>query len=170
ELNLYFSHMDPVVEAHGGVIDKRIGDGLMVVFTSSQRSGEGLAELQRRAVRCAVGMLTALPACNAQLGARGSEPIQIRVGVAGGPLVQGNVGSAARLEYTVIGDTVNLAARLEGQASPGCALIQEAVFAAGGAGHAPLSRRTIKVKGRVEPVAVVEVGIGEGALALGVSG
>jgi adenylate cyclase len=64
-------------------------------------------------------MQRVLPRCNAQLAAVGARPLQIRVGVAAGPLVQGNMGSRARLEYTVIGETVNLAARLEAAAVPG---------------------------------------------------
>ncbi len=118
QLNVYFEHIDAVILEHGGIIDKRMGDGVMVVFISPE-GRQDLATLGHTAVRCALEMQRVLPACNAQLAADGGRPLQIRVGVAAGPLVQGNMGSRARLEYTVIGETVNLAARLEAAASPG---------------------------------------------------
>jgi adenylate cyclase len=64
-------------------------------------------------------MQRVMPRCNHQIAELGGRPLQIRVGVAAGSLVLGNIGSRARLEYTVIGETVNLAARLEAAASPG---------------------------------------------------
>jgi len=118
QLNIYFEHIDAVILDHGGIIDKRIGDGVMVVFISPD-GRQDLAALGQAAVRCGLEMLRVLPRCNAQLAALGARPLQIRVGVAAGPLVQGNMGSRARLEYTVIGETVNLAARLESAATAG---------------------------------------------------
>ena len=118
QLNVYFEHMDAVILEHGGIIDKRMGDGVMVVFISPDGS-QDLTALGQAAVRCGLAMQRALPACNAVLAADGGRALQIRVGVAAGPLVQGNMGSRARLEYTVIGETMNLAARLEAAASPG---------------------------------------------------
>ena len=118
QLNIYFEHMDAVILAHGGIIDKRMGDGVMVVFISPDGQ-QDLGALSHAAVRCGLEMQRALDRCNAQLAEDGGRPLRIRVGVAAGPLVQGNMGSRARLEYTVIGETVNLAARLEAAASPG---------------------------------------------------
>lgn len=118
QLNIYFEHVDGVILDHGGIIDKRIGDGVMVVFISPD-GRQDLAALSHAAVRCGLEMQRVMPRCNAQLAALGGRPLQIRVGVAAGPLVQGNMGSHARLEYTVIGETVNLAARLEAAAAPG---------------------------------------------------
>ncbi len=118
QLNIYFEHIDGIILEHGGIIDKRIGDAVMVVFISPD-GRQNLAALGHAAVRCGLAMLRALPDCNTQLAAIGGRPLQIRVGVAAGPLVQGNMGSHSRLEYTVIGETVNLAARLETAATPG---------------------------------------------------
>jgi len=118
QLNIYFEHIDGVILEHGGIIDKRIGDGVMVVFISPD-GRQDLGALSHAAVRCGLAMQGVIPRCNAQLAAIGARPLQIRVGVAAGPLVQGNMGSQARLEYTVIGETVNLAARLEAAATPG---------------------------------------------------
>ena len=125
ELNIYFGHVDPCIDKHRGVIDKRIGDGIMAVFVPRADVDE---DVSVRALRCAMDMLRSLDACNAQLAERGSEPFQIRIGAAAGELVQGNMGSEVRLEYTVIGDVVNLAARLESAAPPGTALVPRAML------------------------------------------
>ncbi len=109
--------MDEVVAAHGGIVDKRIGDGMMVVFVDVDRAS-GREALAVQALRCGLAMLRSLQACNAELAAAGVEPLVIRVGVAAGPLVHGNIGSRERMEYTVIGEPVNLAARLEAAAGP----------------------------------------------------
>ena len=122
ELNTWFGGVDPIVTAHGGVVDKRLGDGLMVVFAS--RPGEPPEALRLRAVACGVDLLRALPACNRALAAGDREPLRIRVGLAAGPLVLGNMGSPIRLEYTVIGDVVNIAARLQGLADPDHLLVE----------------------------------------------
>lgn len=121
QLNLYFERMDAVILAHGGIIDKRMGDGIMVVFIDPS-GAQGGAELGDAAVRCGLAMLAELPRCNADLVAQGGNPLQLRIGVASGSLVHGNIGSRARLEHTVIGETVNLAARLEAAATPGTVL------------------------------------------------
>ncbi len=121
QLNLYFERMDAVILAHGGIIDKRIGDGIMVVFIDPS-GAQGGAELGDLAVRCGLAMLAELPRCNVDLVAQGGQALQLRIGVAAGSLVHGNIGSRARLEHTVIGETVNLAARLEAAATPGTVL------------------------------------------------
>lgn len=160
ELNRYFGHIDPAFTRHGGVIDKRMGDGVMAVFVP--RDDADGAEIRRRAVRSAVGLLRGLRACNAELESLGSEPLQIRVGVAAGSLVQGTMGSDVKLEYTVIGDVVNLAARLEAQARPGHVLVTTDVFEAF-AGDVPdglklVGRQILHVKGKQQAVDVVELG------------
>jgi len=83
------------------------------------RAGQTDAHTCHRALTAALDAMSAVDACNEQLTQEGAPPFQIRIGVEHGPLIRGNMGSAERLEYTVIGDTVNLAARLEGSASPG---------------------------------------------------
>lgn len=154
-LNLYFEHIDPVIEAHGGIIDKRMGDGVMVVFVAVEAE-RTLASLAATAVRCGLAMLRRLSACNEALLARGGPPLAIRIGVSAGSLIQGNLGSATRMEYTVIGEPVNLAARLQSAASSGrlltCpeCLVDEPALAASGA------RRRIDAKG-IGDVDVIEL-------------
>jgi class 3 adenylate cyclase len=161
ELNIYFSCIDPAFDKHDGVIDKRMGDGVMAVFPP--REGDVVPQdVDLRAVRCAVDMLRALRACNDKLAELDSSPLAIRIGVARGELIQGNMGSATKLEYTVIGDIVNVAARLEGQATPNHSLVAAAMIE-----HLPKAEaalleigevHSIQVKGRREPVEVVEIG------------
>lgn len=152
ELNFYFSCVDPALSERGGVVDKRIGDGIMAVFPER----EGLDRPGARAVEAGLAMQEALSTVNRAFALRGWPPIQIRVGVAAGPLVQGNMGSPARLEYTVIGDTVNAAARLEGQAAPGSVLALRSCVEPHLADHV-VDERTIRVKGKAERLAVVEL-------------
>jgi class 3 adenylate cyclase len=152
QLNVYFEHVDPVILEHGGILDKRMGDGVMVVFISPD-GRQDLAALSQAAVRCGLEMQRVMPRCNAQLEALGGRPLQIRVGVAAGPLVQGNMGSRARLEYTVIGETVNLAARLEAAATPGRVLTLPACVREGELGSAR-RLRVVAAKGFGEIQAV----------------
>ena len=158
ELNTYFAHVDPSFEDHGGVIDKRMGDGIMAVFVP--RPHEAAATLHARAVGCGLDMLRALEPCNQTLTARGAAPMQIRIGVAAGQLVQGNMGSPVKLEYTVVGDAVNLAARLEGMATPGHLLVTTTCLPTMCPETGPFQQHrqdTIRVKGKASTVEVVEL-------------
>lgn len=155
DLNLLFGTLDDVIRRHGGVIDKRMGDGLMVVFPG--QTGEDEATLAHRAARCALELLQAMRGVNDALARRGALPMELRAGLAAGPLVQGNMGSPMRMEYTVIGAPVNLAARLEPQAAPGRLVVEARLFEAAPQGAVLTSRRSVAVKGLREPVEVMEL-------------
>ena len=161
ELNRYFRHIDPAFERHGGVIDKRMGDGVLAVFVPKE--GADAREVRRRAVRCAADLVRGLESCNQELALEGGEPLEVRIGVAAGPLVQGKMGSDVRYEYTVIGDVVNLAARLEAQARPGHVVVTSDVWNAF-QGAPPddvqlVGRQIISVKGKQQAVDVVELAV-----------
>ena len=111
QLNEYLGAMVEVVGQHGGTIDKFIGDAVMAVFGSPL--SRGAREEARQAVRCGLAMRAALAALNADWRRRGLAELDNGVGLASGPVVAGQIGSPKRLEFTVIGDTVNLAARME---------------------------------------------------------
>jgi class 3 adenylate cyclase len=111
-LNRYFTAMDEVITRENGFLNKFIGDGLMVIF-GVPLSG-GVNQDACCAVRCALQMLKRVEELNAELNSNGGgPPIRIGIGIHTGPLTCGSVGSEKRLEYSVIGETVNLASRLE---------------------------------------------------------
>jgi len=111
----FLEAMADAVVAHDGVIDKFTGDGLMAVFgvPVPRTTRDSIAADARSAVACAAEMARRLEALNAQAGERGFPRTRCRIGIHSGPLSAGNVSSRARMQYTVIRQTANLAARLE---------------------------------------------------------
>jgi adenylate cyclase len=109
-LNHYFTRMGGIVENHGGVVDKYIGDALMALFGAPL----GKPDDADRAMKTALEMIEALDDLNRQWSQRGLPTIGVGVGINTDIVVAGNMGSETRLNYTVIGDGVNLASRLEG--------------------------------------------------------
>jgi adenylate cyclase len=109
-LNRYLTAMGEVIKQNRGFLNKFIGDGIMVVFGAPL--SEGAKEDGCRAVRCALDMLARIDQWNANLKP-GEHPLKIGIGIHTGPVTAGNVGSPDRLEYSVIGEAVNLASRLE---------------------------------------------------------
>ena len=110
-LNEYFSRMHKIIEAYGGHINKYIGDGLMIVFGAPVARGDTLEA--RAAVACGLEMLEEVARINKDWAGTDRPQIAIGVGIHTGEATCGVVGAEGRLEYTIIGDTVNLAARLE---------------------------------------------------------
>jgi adenylate cyclase len=110
-LNEYFSRMHRIVCSYGGHINKFIGDGLMIVFGAPVDRGHKLEA--RAAVACGLEMLAEVERINADWKGTDRPQIAIGVGVHTGEATCGVVGAEGRLEYTIIGDTVNLSARLE---------------------------------------------------------
>jgi adenylate cyclase len=108
-LNEYFSYMEDVLKADGGFIDKYIGDAIMALFGVPVSQGNDADA----AVRGGIKMVEALEVLNADRAARGQPAIRIGIGIATGDVIAGNIGSPSRMNYTVIGDAVNLASRIE---------------------------------------------------------
>jgi adenylate cyclase len=98
-----------VVFAHGGTLDKYLGDGFMATFGGLEDQGDAPA----RAVACALALQDEIARWNAKRARRGAPSVALSVGVHCGPVVAGNLGADRRVEFTVVGDTVNVASRLE---------------------------------------------------------
>jgi len=102
--------MNRAIIANGGTIDKFIGDAIMVVFGVPAPGKEDA----RNALLCGVDMLKILDVWNAERSTRGEEPVEVGIGIHYGDVIAGALGDESRVEYTVIGDTVNVAERIEG--------------------------------------------------------
>ena len=114
-LNEYLSAMAQEVQAHQGVINKFTGDGMLAVFgvPIPRTTAEEIAEDARLAVSCALAISSRLPEMNQNWLDRGLPAVKMRVGIFTGPVMVGSLGGSTRLEYGVIGDSVNIASRLE---------------------------------------------------------
>ncbi|MEW5911193.1 MAG: adenylate/guanylate cyclase domain-containing protein [Thermodesulfobacteriota bacterium] len=109
QLNIYLERMTQEVFAQEGVLDKFIGDAVMAFFGAPEEQPDHAA----RACRTALGMLRATVELDATWKEMGLPPLRIGVGINTGPMIVGNLGSELRMDYTVVGDAVNLASRLE---------------------------------------------------------
>jgi adenylate cyclase len=155
-MNEYFTVMTAKVFEHRGSLDKYIGDAIMAVFGAPQ------AEPQHAALACrsALDMLRALQTLRESWRARGIPPIDIGVGINTGPMVVGNMGSASRFNYTVVGDAVNLASRIEhlNKEYGTNILVSEYTYQVV-KGEFPRAREVdrVRVRGRAQPVHLYEL-------------
>lgn len=168
-LNAYFSKVCAIILDHGGMIDKFIGDAVMAVF------GAPLAnpDHARQAVATALGMIQAAEEFQGWMNKRfpqlGDWPFRIGVGLHTGPAVVGNIGSRQRLDFTVIGDTVNTASRLEGFTKVmGCPIVASQAVADMVPDILTGRREQAHVKGKSEPVPALEI-LGLGTTSEGTS-
>jgi adenylate cyclase len=162
-LNDYLSTASALIDQRAGVVDKYIGDAVMALFGAPLVAPDD----PQRAVEAALAMVAALPALNDKFGADGWPPLKIGIGIHTGIVVAGNIGSATRLNYTVLGDTVNLASRLEGLCKMyGVPVIvsESTMLRCSGIVFRELDR--VRVKGKREPVSIYEAGAADCALDL----
>lgn len=137
---------------HEGTLDKFMGDGIMALFGAPVAHEDDPA----RAVRAALGMQSALRTMNEDLEARLGILLKMRMGLNSGTVVVGSVGSDLRMDYTALGDTVNVASRLQGVAEPGTILVSRPVYEQTKPLFEFRELGAIRVKGRVEPVEIYE--------------
>ncbi|HEY9283307.1 MAG TPA: adenylate/guanylate cyclase domain-containing protein, partial [Pyrinomonadaceae bacterium] len=147
--------MTEIIFAHGGTLDKFIGDGLMALFGAPTATPQDATN----ALTAAVAMQRQIQTLNEELSAAGLPEIRVGIGLHTGEATVGYIGSERRSEYTAIGDTVNLASRLEANAQGGQILLSAAAAeAASGSTYALTPRPPLTVKNRTQPVPVFEVG------------
>ncbi len=154
-LNEYFTIMVDCISAEGGMLDKFIGDAIMAGFGVPLPSDDD----PDRAVRAAIAMLKQLDGWNAKRVANGDVPIDMGVGLNTDQVVSGNIGSPKRMDFTMIGDGVNLAARLESACKQYSAklLISEFTHAKLKGAYRTRDVDKVIVKGKTEPVTVYEI-------------
>jgi adenylate cyclase len=148
ELNRYFSRMTEIVQAHGGFVDKFIGDGILAIFGAPLSRPNAALD----AVEASLAMIESLDRDPLFIG--GDGRISIRIGLHRGEAIVGNIGSPQRFNYTVMGDAVNVASRLEGVGKHyGIPIVvSEQVRAQVGEGSAFRELDFVRVIGRDQPV------------------
>ncbi len=155
-LNIHFTRIVDIVSRNDGFVDKFIGDAVMAVFDAELTGGHH----KLSALRAAAEILKELEETNNEISQFGFEPLKIGIGIASGPVIRGNIGSANRREMTVIGDTVNLASRLESATKDfGIPiLITESSFDQACSEYKPLQKKAeefMQVRGKTELVKVL---------------
>ncbi|HEX5889147.1 MAG TPA: adenylate/guanylate cyclase domain-containing protein [Pyrinomonadaceae bacterium] len=152
-LNRYFSAMTDIIFAHGGTLDKYLGDGLMALFGAPTTTPDDASN----ALNAAVAMQRRMLGINRELREEGFPEIGVGMGLHTGEVIVGYIGSERRSEYTAIGDTVNTSSRLESNARGGEILISDATAKAAHSRYKLKPREAIMVKNRQQPVMLWEV-------------
>ncbi len=152
-LNTYFTEMTDLLFENGGTLDKYMGDGIMALF------GAPLAKPDdaQRAVKTAIDMQRAMALLNRDWEGRGQRSMHMGIGINTGAVTAGNIGSTRRMDYTVIGDAVNLASRLCANAAGGQILISESTFRELNGSFPAKKLEPIRVKGKEVPVEIYEI-------------
>jgi len=151
-LNRYLDVMVGVIHRHGGIIDSFIGDGILVIFDSLR-----FADHAKRSVDCAVAMQRAMRDVNLLNVAQGVGEIEMGIGINSGEAVVGNIGSQKRMKYSAIGQTVNLAARIESLTIGGQILISDTTLEQVREAVCIDGQLRVKVKGMTAPIQIYEV-------------
>ena len=153
-LNEYFTLMVDCIQKQGGILDKFIGDAIMAAFGIPFAHDDD----EDRAVRAAISMITSLREWNQKRAEQGKKPVRIGIGLNTDTIVSGNIGSPKRTDYTVIGDGVNLASRLESACKQYHAsiLISENTHRKLKGTYRMRKVDRVVVKGKTEPVNIYE--------------
>lgn len=149
----FYTLMIDLTIKNNGIINKFLGDAVMAIFGAPKPDPDHCWQ----AVQTAVAMQEGVAEVRAKRLSEGKDPISIGIGISAGEAVAGSVGTEDQMEYTVIGDRVNLAARLESNAKPGQILVSEETYRKVADRVAAKCLGEIMVKGREEPVTVFEI-------------
>ena len=168
-LNAWFAITDPVIRQCKGIVDKRMGDGILVVFLPEEDQRVGRHPVERAAA-AAVGMQNALEALRGvlEVDVPGFAQMRVRHAIHYGSAIVGNMGSQERMEYTVIGDAVNVCARLEEITPAGSIWVSgEAVEAIEGGLTGAVWEAAPTLRGKSEPTQIFSLDIDADATASG---
>jgi len=146
-LNRFYDVASKAIFLHDGTLDKLVGDQVMAFFGAPV----GRADHPQRAVMAAVEILDEVMAKDSP------ESLRVGAGISTGQAFVGNVGGSDVTDYTVLGDTVNVAARLQGEAAPGEILISQETYAHVTAQFPGATRRELLLKGKSEPVVALQI-------------
>jgi len=154
-LNEYLSAMTDILHEEGGTLDKYVGDAIIAFWNAPLAQPDHAERAARAAVRCQAKLSELRPAYREKIG----KDLFMRIGLNTGAAIVGNMGSRSRFDYTVLGDAVNLASRLEGinKQFGTFVLASEAIRNALGDGFAPREISRVAVVGRKEPVRIFEL-------------
>jgi class 3 adenylate cyclase len=155
-----FQRMNQTIERYGGTIARLMGDGVLAFFGAPAAHEDD----PERAVRCGLDMVRAIDELDAAKHTGGAESLKVRVGINTGPVVVGIVGTQAASEYTAMGDTVNVAARMQASARPGSVLVTSSTYRFVGPLVEAVDVGQLELKGKSETVHAYEItGLREGA-------
>ncbi len=152
-LTEYFTEMVAIVFEHGGTLDKFIGDEIMALWGAPVSKDDDAD----RAMRAAIDMMSVLKELNETWSAEGRPHVEIGIGINFGEVFAGNIGAEQRMEYTVIGDAVNVASRLCSSADPGQVIVSESFYDALKNPPAVAAVEPLQLKGKSDPVPVYQL-------------
>ncbi|VAW53095.1 Adenylate cyclase, partial [hydrothermal vent metagenome] len=149
-LNEYFSLISTIAQVHNGHIDKFMGDCAMVVFGVTDHSDHHSLD----AINCSIMIRDTISQLNTTRLHHGKIPIHLKIGINSGVMIAGNLGSSDRMEYTVIGDPVNIASRLANIAESGQIIILEELYKTDSVSSQIIANKhkIIRVRGKQDPV------------------
>ncbi len=152
-LNTYFEEMIDIIQEYEGYINEILGDGILVIFGAPKK----LENCALRAVQCGRAMQQGIARVNEKLKIKGLPLLQMGVGINSGNLIVGNIGSKKRMKYGVVGETINIASRIEAFTIPGQVLTSEATYKLLEGEIEPIGKIRSKVKGFREPIMIYDV-------------
>jgi adenylate cyclase len=152
-LNQFYTLMIDTTFKHDGTLDKFLGDGVMAIFGAPLPQPDHC----HQAIRAALAMQVGVAELAERRSREGKAPVAVGIGISAGEVVAGTVGTEDRMEYTVVGDSVNLAARLESEARPGQILMSGPTYQKVLGRVQARSLGMLKVRGKEVPVEVYEV-------------
>ena len=152
-LNLYFEEMITIIHKHDGYINEILGDGILVVFGAPNR----IDNCAKNAILCSREMQNTMGKINEELTNKNLPSLEMGIGINSGDLVVGNIGSIKRMKYGVVGETVNIAARIESLTIPNQILISESTYRINEDWVRPIGNIRAKIKGFKNPIMIYDV-------------